>query len=90
METHAVTTNLEESRARLRELLLPDPETGRIEADVFPRSAVMRFLLNPRGRRMAFTTVSALAMLARRSNGGAGLLPVLTQSLAGLLGTRRR
>lgn len=89
METHDVSANLEESRARLRELLLPDPETGRIEANVFPRSAVMRFMLNPRGRRMAFVAVSALAMLARRSNGGVGLLPVFTQSLAGLLGSRR-
>ncbi len=90
METHDVTVDLADSRARLREMLLPDPETGRIEADVFPRSAVMRFMLNPRGRRMASAAVSAMAMLARRSNGGAGVLPVLTQSLVGLLGSRRR
>jgi hypothetical protein len=88
METHAVTADLEESRDRLRELLLPDPETGRIEADVFPRSAVMRFMLNPRGRRMAFTAIGALAMLAGRRNGGMGLMPALTQSLVGMLARR--
>jgi hypothetical protein len=88
METHAVTADLEESRDRLRELLLPDPETGRIEADVFPRSAVMRFMLNPHGRRMAFTAIGALAMLAGRRNGGMGLMPALTQSLVGMLARR--
>jgi hypothetical protein len=88
METHDVTANLEDSRARLREMLLPDPETGRIEADVFPRSAVMRFMLNPRGRHMAFTAIGALAMLAKRRNGGMGLLPAFTQSLFGMLARR--
>lgn len=88
METHDVTAELEQSRARLREMLLPDPETGRIEVDAFPRSAVMRFMLNPRGRRIAFAGVSALAMLAGRRNGGAGMLPILTRSFAGLLGSR--
>ncbi len=88
METHDVSANLAESRSRLRELLLPDAETGRIEADVFPRSAVMRFMFNPRGRRMAYTAIGALAMLAKRRNGGMGLMPALTQSLVGMLSRR--
>lgn len=37
--------SLARNRARLRSLLVPDPETGRIEADVFPRSAAMKALV---------------------------------------------
>ncbi len=44
MEEHLVVLDLQRSRARLRELLLPDPQTGGIEAD-FPRSAVMRVVM---------------------------------------------
>jgi hypothetical protein len=45
MERHDAQLSLAMSRARLRSLLLPDPDTGRIEADVFPRSGVMKALL---------------------------------------------
>ncbi len=41
MEEHAVAIELQQSRAQLRTLLLPDPATGRVEANVFPRSAVI-------------------------------------------------
>jgi hypothetical protein len=37
--------SLAQSRARLRSLLVPDPETGHIEADVFPRSKAMKALV---------------------------------------------
>lgn len=46
MEKHDVQLELQQNRARLRALLLPDPETGRIEADVFPRSKAMRLVLS--------------------------------------------
>ena len=45
MEEHDLELRLTESRARLRTLLVPDPETGHIEADVFPRSIAMRVLV---------------------------------------------
>ncbi|MEJ0099121.1 MAG: hypothetical protein WDO12_05000 [Pseudomonadota bacterium] len=55
----------------MRALLLPNPDTGRIEADVFPRSAIMRVVLDPRRRRLATAGLAALSMLfARRGKGG--------------------
>jgi hypothetical protein len=63
---HALTERLEHSRGQLRAMLVPDPQTGRIEADVFPRSAVMRFLFDPRRRGMATAGIAALTMLAGR------------------------
>jgi hypothetical protein len=45
MEEHELELSLRHSRARLRSLLVPDPQTGQIEADVFPRSVAMRALL---------------------------------------------
>jgi hypothetical protein len=91
MEEHVVAANLQESRARLRELLVPDPETGRIEADQFPRSAVMRFVFDPRGRKVAMTGLSLLMMLAgRKAAARTGLMPLLSQSLASLVRLARR
>ena len=71
MEEHVLTRDtlsgrLEHSRAQLRAMLVPDPHTGRIEADVFPRSALMRFLFDPRRRGMATAGIAALTMLAGR------------------------
>jgi hypothetical protein len=91
MEEHVVATSLQESRARLREMLVPDPETGRIEADHFPRSAVMRFIFDPRGRRVAMTGLSLLMMLAgRKAVARTGLMPLLSQSINTLVGLVRR
>lgn len=42
MENLDPAVSLQQSRAQLRSLLIPDPDTGRIEADVFPRSIAMR------------------------------------------------
>lgn len=42
MENIDPAVSLQQSRAQLRSLLIPDPDTGRIEADVFPRSIAMR------------------------------------------------
>ncbi|MET0279570.1 MAG: hypothetical protein ABW278_00400 [Steroidobacteraceae bacterium] len=91
MEEHAVVRRLEQSRAQLRELLLPDPLTGRIEADVFPRSAVMRFMFDPGKRRMAMNTLATLASLTGRSGfAKLSMLSNLTQSVAAMLKSRRR
>jgi hypothetical protein len=72
MEEHVITTRLDQSRAQLRAMLVPDPQTGRIEADVFPRSAVMRFLFDPRRRGMATAGLAAVGMLAGRRKRRAG------------------
>ncbi|HTQ35825.1 MAG TPA: hypothetical protein VMH77_02210 [Steroidobacteraceae bacterium] len=82
MEEYAVVQRLAESRAHLRALLIPDPATGRIEADVFPRSIITRTLLS---------ALPALIMLAVRSwSGIRGALPPVLQSFVGSLGARLR
>ena len=91
MEEYVVMASLQESRARIRAMLVPDPATGRIEADQFPRSAVMRFVLNARARRIAMAAFSMLLMVAgRRAATRTGLLPLLTQSIGNLAGLVRR
>lgn len=92
MEEHVVTARLSDSRARLRTLLLPDPETGHIEADVFPRSKVMRFVFNKRSRRMAMTGVSMALMMAgqrHKARAARAVWPVLARSLGKLTGLAR-
>ncbi len=66
MEEHVIAAELQHSRAQLRALLLPDPETGRIDADVFPRSAIMRVVMDPRRRRLATAGIAALSLLFGR------------------------
>jgi hypothetical protein len=90
METHLVEARLHASRERLRALLIPDPESGRIEADAFPRSAVMRLVFSTRARRIAMALLS-LAMLWRRrgASGTASIWPQLTRSLGSLVGLVR-
>lgn len=91
MEANAVEASLQENRARIRGLLmLPDPGTGQLPEDQFPRSMVMRFMMDPRGRRMAAGALATLATLAGRRNPERdGFWPRLAQSLT-LLGTQRR
>lgn len=91
MEEHVVAANLQHSRARIRALLLPDPLTGRMEADEFPRSAAMRFLFDPRRRRLAMMALAMLALLAGRKGAvKAAIWPEVTQALGALLGHARR
>jgi hypothetical protein len=85
MEKHPVGAELQHSRALLRALLLPDPRSGRIEADVFPRSTVMRVLFDPGKRRAAFAGLTLLAMLAGRSRRAQTRWPMATRSLGALL-----
>lgn len=87
METQSVITELANSRARIRALLIADPGTGRIEADVFPRSAVMRFVFNARARKLAFSALSLGALFAsrRRHARATGAWPLFTQSLSHIM-----
>jgi hypothetical protein len=68
MEEHALELELQRSRAQLRALLVPDPQTGRIEADAFPRSQLMRFAFSAGKRNLAMSALgTALSMwVARR------------------------
>jgi len=87
---HAVAAELEESRARIRALLLPDAVTGRIEPDTFPRSAIFRFVFNTRSRQLAGAGLSMLLMYAgRRALSRAGFLPQIAQSLRSMVGLAR-
>jgi hypothetical protein len=65
---------MDASREELRRLILPHPgHDGQVEA--FPRSAVMRFLMDPRKRRMAAAALSVgLMLLGRRHAAKAGWL----------------
>jgi hypothetical protein len=68
MEERNPEVRLEQSRARLRSLLIPDPATGRIEADVFPRSIAMR------------VAVSGLPLLAKAVAGRSSWLQSLIRA----------
>lgn len=80
MEEHLVVLDavldLHRSRARLRTLLLPDADAGRVEADAFPRSTAMRVLMI--GLPML---LPALARLATRSRPLRLLADVIGQRL---------
>lgn len=95
MEEHVIAQSavarLARSRGLLRELLIPDPGTGKIEADVFPRSAVMRFLFDGGKRRMAFSALTTLAMFAGRGRvAKATLYSTALQFIRQAIGARRR
>jgi hypothetical protein len=93
MEEHAIALELQRSRAQLRALLVPDPETGRIEADAFPRSQLMRFVFNAGKRKLAMSALGAAVSLfvgrRRAANRGSGWSRVL-HSVVDAVGTRRR
>jgi hypothetical protein len=71
MEGDVVTTareaiqSLELNRAVVRGLLLPNSAAGG-GPDVFPRSYVMRLLLDPRKRRLAYGIFAAAWMVMGR------------------------
>ncbi len=94
MEEHAIAAlELQRSRAQLRALLLPDPETGRIEADAFPRSQLMRFVFSAGKRNLAMSALgAAFSMFAgrRRSASGGGGWSQVLHSVADAVGSRRR
>jgi hypothetical protein len=89
MEAELVAAHLQQTRAQIRALLLlPDPATGELDDDVFPRSAVMRFALDPRRRRMAGAVLGTLGAVAGRWSAlRGGIWPQVSGSL---FGTPRR
>jgi hypothetical protein len=89
MEEHAIAAELQQSRAQLRALLLPNPQTGRIEADVFPRSAIMRVVLDPRRRRLATAGIAALSMLFGRRKKSGSSWSEAVQSIGEAFGAAR-
>jgi len=72
------SAGLDDSRARLRQELLP-ASAGPGE---FPRSTVMRVLFDPRSQRVLLLALSAVAMFAAR---GRGTRPTGVAGLAGTL-----
>ncbi len=94
MEEHAVAANLARSRAQIRQLVLP-PEGMHVRTGgTFPRSTVMRFLMDSGKRRMALGVATTLfMMLGRRRAAPVGAWPDITRSLSAVLGalqSRRR
>lgn len=91
MEEHAVVENLRESRERLRKLLaLRGGGTDAADDDAFPRSAVMRFLLDARRRQLALAVMSAVWMVAgRRAVARAGAVGLLARTMKSLAGIAR-
>jgi hypothetical protein len=79
MEEHALTrqkeaiAELEANRAVLRGVLLPHT-AGDGHPDVFPRSKVMRFVLDSRKRRLAYGVVTMAWMWLGRRRGRRGWL----------------
>ena len=95
MEEHALAAlELQRSRALLRAMLLPDPETGRIEADAFPRSQLMRFVFGAGKRNLAMSALgAAFSMFAgrrRRARNERGGWSQVLHSVVDAVGTRRR
>jgi hypothetical protein len=83
-EAHAAVRSLQESREELRRVLLPRGPNPQMPPGHFPRSDIMRFLLNPRRRKLGVILVSAIFLLLRRRGGrGVNWLQLL-QPLLGL------
>lgn len=86
-EAHAAVRSLEQSREELRRVLLPRGPNPHLPPGHFPRSNVMRFLLDPRRRKLGMFAVGAAWLLLRR-RGGKGAVNWL-QLLQPLLGLAR-
>lgn len=89
MDPNTVIASLHASRERLRAVLLSG-QPGYEDADVFPRSATMRMLLDPRRRGIATSALGALVslMVGRRLR-KKRKRPGLGHSLLGLFHRRR-
>jgi hypothetical protein len=68
-DEHPLALSLQRSREELRRVLLPRGPNPHRPPGEFPRSAVMRFLFNPRQRKLGVTLVSAALLLIRRRDG---------------------
>jgi len=91
MEEHAVARNLQQSRDEIRELLMPGSSTGHALPGHFPRSAVMRFLMDSGKRSLAVAALgAAVTLLGRRKSGGGSRWPHISNALLPLVGALRR
>ena len=92
MEEHAVARQLQQSRDEIRELLMPGSSTGDALSGHFPRSAVMRFIMDSRKRSLAISAAgTVLGLLRSRSAAPGGRRwPQLSSLLLPLLGAVRR
>lgn len=91
MEEHAIARNLQQSREEIRELLMPGASTGHAIPGHFPRSAVMRFLMDSRKRGLAVAVLgTAFSVLRRKKSAGASRWPRISHALLPLLGARHR
>ena len=92
MEKHAVARQLQQSRDQIRVLLMPGSSTGHALPGHFPRSAVMRFIMDSRKRSVAIAAAGAVLGLLRHRKaapGGTGA-PKLANLLLPMLGAIRR
>lgn len=83
-EAHAAVRSLQANREELRRALMPRGPNAHIPPGHFPRSDIMRFLLNPRRRKLGLLLVSATWMLFRRRAGKGLSWLQLLQPLFGL------
>jgi hypothetical protein len=69
MAESLMSESLDVTRSQLRKYLIPDaqhePHEQDADGDHFPRSKVMRFVFNPRNRRLLMFSGSILAVLVR-------------------------
>lgn len=93
MDPELVALRMQQSRTRLRELLLAG-QPGHEDADVFPRSKTMKFLLDPQRRGIATTALGTLASMAfarrRRKADKEGPRRGLASAMLGLIGGLRK
>ena len=91
MDPNSLAARMRRSREQVREVLLAG-QPGHENADVFPRSRTMRFLLNPARRGMTTAVLGSLASFAfgrRRSRRGRRGPPGVVRRILGLfLGPR--
>lgn len=90
MDPDAIAARLQRSREQLRAVLLAG-RSGYEDADVFPRSRTMRFLLDPGRRGITTAVLGSLASLLfrRRSRRGRRNTPGLLRRLLGSFRSRR-
>jgi hypothetical protein len=92
MEEHALAAaSLQANRQRIRALVVPRDPADAADDDVFPRSAVMRFLLDSRKRKLAMAALTVVLMVTgRRKAAKIAGWSELAGSLGSLFGKSRR
>lgn len=91
MDPDALVARLQRSREQLRAVLLAG-QPGHEDADVFPRSRTMRFLLDPARRGLTTAALGSFASFAfgrRRGRRGRQERPGLVRRILGLFLGRR-